>query len=521
MSYFLKIALFFLSGAIVAFGQPAWIPWLAPVIAVCGYALFWRFAEQVFSAKKRFFLAWAWFALVQLVQLSWMTSIEYQGFYILFVYGILALGLGAQFGLLTLLASRIPLIATAALWTLLEWVRLFVLCGFSWNPVGLTLTAFPLPAQAASIFGILGLSFWVILTNLACWKKRWKAAATLALCPYLFGALQWSFHHSKMEKSPHLQVALVQTALLPSQKMYFSQRAEDFFSPHEQWSRICALLSRVKEPVDLVVLPEAAVPYTNDDLFYSKQAAVQTLRSSFGNRVEEPVGIERVSNRFWIESLANLLQADVIVGLDAKEGKNYFASAFFYSWKTAEMSRYDKQILLPLVEYLPFEFLKRLTGIYGITEFFSYGKGAVIFQSKVPISASICYEDTFGHVMRLGRQKQASLFVNITNDNWFPSSRLPKQHFDLAKVRAIENGIPLIRACNSGITSTIDSLGRIVAELDHGDQPDVLIAQVPLYQMATLYTLWGDMGIIVISIIFLLLCLVVNRRSLTTACFEN
>lgn len=513
-----SLFLFLLSSAIVAFGQPAWAPWLAPIAAIGGYALFWRLASRIHTNKTRFWTATAWFGLVQLIQLSWMTSIEYQGLYILAVYLLLAIGLGLQFGLLTLLIHRLPFIATAALWTLMEWARLYFICGFSWNPVGMALAGTTLSLQASSIFGVLGLSFWVVLTNLVLWKKRWKAALSLALCPYLFGAFQWSLHRTKIDASPCVQVALVQTGLLPSQKSYLPDRESDFISPYEQWSRITTLLSEVKEPVDLVVLPESAVPFPDRYAYFSKPMVDKILRHSFGMRAEkilrEETSLQKVSNQFWVQALGRILQSDVVIGMDAEEGGKYFSSAFFYAAGDGTMHRYDKQILLPLAEYIPFESLKVLTKLYGITEFFTHGKKPTVFHSKVPISVSICYEETFGHLMRQGRKEGADLFVNLTNDNWYPNSRLPKQHFDLAKLQAVANGIPLVRACNSGITSAVDSLGRVIAQLDDWNEPNVLVTQVSLYHFATLYTLWGDKGIVVVSIILLVFCFIVNKKSL-------
>ncbi len=506
------LVLFILSGLIVGLGQPAWALWLAPVSALCGYALFWHFACR-FQGKQRFLLATGWFFLIQLFQLSWMTSIEYQGVYILIVYGLLAVGLGLQFGLLTHLIDKIPLVASASIWVLMEWIRLYFLCGFSFNPVGLALTATPFSLQSVTLFGIFGLSFWVILTNLAIWKKKWKPAIALALCPYLLGGVLWMVHHSKVEDSPTLRVALVQTALLPSQKMYFPQRATDFVSPYEQWERIARLLASVKVPVDLVVLPEAAIPYTDEFPLYSKERVMKILRRTFHAMLLDPQDrLDQVSNKYWMHALSKILKADFIVGLDGTEGETHYSSAFLAS--NEKMERYDKQILLPLAEYLPFQSLIELTKKYGITQFFKHGNKSSLFASKIPISTSICYEETFGHIMRQGRKEGAELFVNITNDNWYPNSRLPKQHFDLAKAQAVANGLPLVRACNSGVTAIIDSLGNEIAVLSDWNNPAVLVGKVPLYSIETLYTLCGDLGIIIVSIFFLTLSLLINRKSL-------
>jgi apolipoprotein N-acyltransferase len=117
--------------------------------------------------------------------------------------------------------------------------------------------------------------------------------------------------------------------------------------------------------------------------------------------------------------------------------------------------------------------------------------------------------------MRQARMKGAELFVNVTNDNYYPNSRLPQQHFDHARLRAVENGVPLIRACNTGVTAAVDRFGREVARLS--DQSGgvewvkgVLDVQFSAETHRTLYQLWGDKGILALS--FILLCFDLRRR---------
>jgi len=517
------IGLFVLSWLIVALGQPAWSPWLAPFAACLGYSLFWRVAAQIPFSQNRFWTATGWFSAVQLIQLSWMTSTEFQGTYILGVYLALVFWLGLQFGLVTLFIDKIPLVATAAFWTLLEWSRLFVLCGFSWNPVGISLSAYGPSMQTASLFGVLGLSFLVILTNLAFWKNRWKAAIALALFPYIFGIMHTAFHRSKLDQSGTMTVGLVQTGLLPSQKIPLEGHFKEFIPPTQQWHRILNLLKTNDQPLDLIVLPEFSVPNSAQDKAYPATLVRTIFQEAFGPQKTEALNIEKaiqVSNQFWVQAIGKIFQTDVIAGLESEESGHHFTSAFYCSPQEPKTHRYDKQILVPLAEYVPFEWVKALTRAYGITEFFTHGKESKIFPSKVPLSASICYEETFSHLMRQSRQKGASMFVNLTNDNWYPNSKLPQQHFDHARLRAVENGVPLVRACNTGITAAVDSLGRIIGQIVEEKRTDLLVAKVPLYHYATLYSFWGDWGIVTLCSLFLLICFYtggfrVSRRNIS------
>jgi len=479
-----------LSFFLVAYGQPAWIPFLAPLAAAGGYALFWKGIQE---QRRTFLCSLVWYALVQAVQLSWMTSFEYQGYYILVVYFALCLTLGALWGVFTCFGvnnqpfSCLRIGMLASVWTLLEWIRLHILCGFSWNPAGMALASYPLSMQLAAFLGVYGLSFWVMFTNLVILHRRLLLWVGCALFPYLLGVLYWGFY-AKVSSGQPYSIALVQTALLPSQKNLLQGRSSEYMTPSKQWKRIFSLLEKIeRSPLDLMVFPEAALPHLADIPIYMAE--------------DLPSFPERVSHAFLAEMLARKFHAEVVIGLDARmRGKNYNA-AFHFTPEGAQ-SRYDKRVLLPLAEYLPFAWLKPFVQSYGIEEFFTHGKEAVIFRGKVPLSASICYEETFGNLMREGRKKGAMLFVNLTNDQWYPFSRLTRQHLHHAKLRAVENGLFHVRASNGGTSAIIDPFGNIIAQL--GDEEDVLYRTISLHSHSTLYTLIGDTGIVCICVTLIL-----------------
>lgn len=521
---------------IVAFGQPSFAPWLGPISAILGYALFWRAIRIYPFRKQRFWRGAVWYASVSLIQLSWMSSIEYQGLYILFVWVTICLCLGVQFGLLSLLIPyNRPLtfpriLAIASLWTLLEWSRFHFLCGYSWNLSGLALSH-PLAIQMATIFGVLGLSFWVIFVNLmgvrAFFYKRiphfflWGAAACV---PYVFGALHTSYHKiqkEKIENRQELSCLLVQTGLLPSEKIPLQRKIQSFISPYNQWKRILGFLKdqRQNHP-DYIVFPEAAVPFASEECVYSREKVKEIFYEFFGDVGEEIFPKEesdKVSNLFWAQAIANLFESEVIIGLDYvdEQGKSY-NSAFHMQPHQEQRQRYDKRVLMPLAEYLPLSWLAPLVKRYGIKEFFTPGAKAQLIQGRVPLSISICYEETFPKNVREGRVAGAQLLVNITNDGWYPFSRLPSQHFEHAKFRAVENGTTLIRACNTGVSAVIDSLGHTMGKLEECDQKKdmqagVLFTKFNLYEYSTLYVFWGNWGIVTISCVFLGLFVVLRK----------
>ena len=208
----------------------------------------------------------------------------------------------------------------------------------------------------------------------------------------------------------------------------------------------------------------------------------------------------------------------MVIGLDDSDeatGENYNAAFHLIPHKIA-INRYEKRVLLPLAEYLPFSFLKPLVARYGITDFFTHGKESKVFEGRYPLNISICYEECFSHLIREGKLGGAKLFVNVTNDAWYPSSRLHLTHFAHGKLRAIENGVPLVRACDTGVTAAVDSLGRTVGQLGQENlelQRGALVVEVQLYTYSTLYTFLGDYLIVALSFALILWAYAGRRKS--------
>jgi apolipoprotein N-acyltransferase len=531
----------------VAFGQNAWVGWLGPIAAVAGYALFWRAVLDYASPKQRFTFGLLWFAMVQALQLSWMATTDYMGPLILAVYAGLVFALGIQFGLLTWLIDSLKSLtilrcaALSGMWVLLEWARLHLCTGFSWNPAGLALTTSSLSLQMASLFGIFGLSFWVVFVNLMGLRASFLRTAPsiaawifCALFPYFYGAIQLSMVSIKNHK---LSTLLVQTNLLPEQRDFDPQYPGRHIDPFDQWDRIISMIENANAPrIDLIVLPEGAVPYEAFHCVYPIFEVQRIWTKHYGSAaqkelppVDQQIGKPlsklaqyeghtywEVCNAFWVQALANHYQCEVIVGMDDRdfESKSHFNAAFHFSPHGGSASRIEKRILVPVGEYVPFKnwrwFSQFVSDQFGIGESFEPGRKAKVFSGRVPMGVSICYEETFSELIRHLRMKNAQMFVNISNDVWFPGSRLAKQHFDHGMVRAVENGLPLVRACNTGITCGVDCLGGIVA-LHPENQAGVLFLEVPLQTFPTLYSILGDWAVLALSTLFAL-NLLKNRR---------
>lgn len=544
MAFWLSLVFSFL---IVAFGQPAWVSGLGAVSACAGFALFWKAMISLSRAKDRFFLAFGWFALVQAVHLSWMTSTAYMGGLILGIYLILLSGLGLQFALLSAFVKPgepleyRKILAAAGFWVIMEWIRVYFLSGFTWNPVGLSLAGSDFALQLAALFGVYGLSFWVILVNLTALKAALEKSkrtallwAGLALAPYLFGVLHFQF--ASPQTSKELAAALVQTGLLPEQKDYDKRKPDRFILPFDQWSRILSQLNSDRK-LDLIVLPEASLPYGAYRKLYSYQSAkafwihhfgaeaaasLPPLEAPFAEAYEEMGKIRwNVNNLYLAQALSNQFNAHVLAGLDADDPATRlkYNTVFHFQPRQANPERYEKRILVPVGEYVPFKnfrFVARfLAENYGIFDSFQAGDQVKVFQGPLPIGASICIEELYTGLMRDLRKSGAELFVNVSNDIWFPDSRLPSQHFHHARVRAVENGVCTLRSCNSGITGSIDRFGRSSALLAPSEEAaGALHLSVLVESHKTLYTWWGDAAILSASAGSLLYFLLIRKKKL-------
>ncbi len=328
---------------------------------------------------------------------------------------------------------------------------------------------------------------------------------------------------ASLKEDQNISVALVQTALLPSEKTLLKGRSREFIYPLIQWERILSHLHPVQD-VDYIVLPEAAIPYGVSIPVYPLEGVKCLLRKHFPEKeslpfpplhfpyaVKNEKGIWMVTNGYLSQFLANMYNAELIIGLDDTDPKQnlHYNAAFHFIPHAESYQRYEKHLLLPLAESLPFAWAKKLSEQYGISSFFTPGDKVKILQGILPISLSICYEEMFSEFMREGRKKGSTLFVNITNDNWFPNAHLPREHFNHGRIRAIENGVFLLRACNTGITCVIDCLGRAIKTLDKPGKPfsaGVLVSSFKPYAFSSLYTFWGDGAIISIALIFSALC---------------
>ncbi|MBI3418748.1 MAG: apolipoprotein N-acyltransferase [Proteobacteria bacterium] len=372
-----------------------------------------------------------------------------------------------------------------------EFVRGFLFTGFPWNLFGnIWDEVLPL-AQSVSLFGIYGLTFFTLLAAtassllLAPVKRgglvlivvSWTLLSSLAL----WGEVRLQTHATAYDEKITLRI--VQPGITQEERRTREQRIAAL-------SRLVHLSSQKTENQPTHLLwPETAVP---DFL-----AADPELRRSLARIVPKGGALltgtpgEKFQGReiFYSNSLAVLSDQAAIIGL------------------------YDKHHLVPFGEFVPFRrFLKVMpvaVDVIGERADFSGGPGPRTLRAPnfPPFSPLICYEAIFSGGV-IDRADPPALLLQVTNDAWFGMTSGPYQHFAQARLRAIEEGLPLVRAANTGISGMIDPLGRKVISLALG-KAGFLDVHLPLpLAGATIFSRFGNTPILALTLLLSLLIVV-------------
>lgn len=374
---------------------------------------------------------------------------------------ILGLTVGVA-GLLTNLVawrSRVArILAFAVAWTLTEILREYG-PQFPWNPVSSIWAGSDAALQNVAWAGTYGLSLITVaafaapaLLFQATALRRWALAVPAVLAALLVAAGWARLHLLAPVEASGVSVRIVQGNIAQGAD-YSAKLRRDWFERHLQLSR-----RPVERLPTLVVWPESAVPYQIE---------------------QEPLVRELLAE-------ATPPGGHMLVGGDRFEtgdtGPVISNSMFVLDAGGAILGRYDKVDLVPFGEFLPFRSVLGALGMGKLTQGsldFSRGHGRATLSAPglPPVSPLICYEAIFpGRATLDGARPQ--WLLNITNDAWFGDSTGPHQHLAQARMRAVEEGLPLVRAANTGISVVTDAFGRIVARLPQ-DEAAILDAPLP------------------------------------------
>jgi apolipoprotein N-acyltransferase len=396
-------------------------------------------------------------------------------------------------GAMRILALAVALTAT-------EWLRGHLFTGFPWNTFGYAFTAPLALAQSASMVGIWGLTFIAIAVCAAPaaliddrgeTRRRWLplvlGLAVLA-CLGGWGALR--LHHTPTQLVANVHLRIMQPNLQQDVRFNYAARKEVMDRYIDLSSRATGPNAQGIHDATHLIWPESPFPFI---------------------LTREPEALAQI---------ANLLAPNTVLITGATRLPEHFDPADPHAYNSMYvidhdgiLALYDKMHLVPFGEYLPFEHLLERLGLQELTK---QQGGFLPGERRRPLNIPgvppalplICYEIIFPDEFAPSGER-AAWMVNITNDGWFGISTGPYQHFQQARVAAIEEGLPLARAANTGISAVIDPVGRVVDSLPLGTE-GVLDAALPKPIAATVYVRVGDMPAFLIVAIALLL--VVRRR---------
>jgi apolipoprotein N-acyltransferase len=380
----------------------------------------------------------------------------------------------------------------SGLWTLGELARGVVLTGFPWNLIGSAWAFGALPVQGAALIGTAGLS--LVTVALALLPLVWSRRAAAGGAAVLAGFAAFGLARLWAEEPPVQPVALriVQGNIAQGHKWRDDLRAAHFRHYLALTAAVPPPSAEAGEGQEVVIWPETASPYllVTDDLardFAARALPRGAVLIAGTTRLERREEGARPEVRVW-NSLVALDDAGSVLGL------------------------YDKHHLVPFGEYVPLRWLLPLETIVPGNLDFSAGPGPRTLRLSgvevPPFSPLICYEVIFpGRVVAHG--DRPTWLLNLTNDAWFGRSSGPFQHLAAARLRAVEEGLPLARAANTGISAVFDARGRTVGRLALGET-GVLAAPLPGALPHTPFALVG--GILPAGLAVLAVALAVALR---------
>ncbi|MGE0237423.1 MAG: apolipoprotein N-acyltransferase [Parvibaculaceae bacterium] len=503
-----RAALLLLAGAAAGLAMPPFDLW--PLLFLAFPVLVWSLDRA--SWRRAFVSGWLfglgyftvcfyWIGIAFLVDAAtylWMMP---------FMVGALAGGMALYWGLaaagVALLRQRglTRIIVFAVLLAIAEWLRGHLLTGFPWTAPGLAVDGMGGLAQAAALIGMPGLTLlivlWAALPALAGLAgtslREWTAAALLfAVLPalWLWGVDRLADAVDATQGGVALRI--VQPNIAQDDK-WRGENARAIFDRLKMLStRTTAERPGGIGDVKVVIWPESSVSFYMD---------------------ESAQGLAELAEMLPDETL--LVMGALRRDAEAAGERRVYNSVLAFDGDASLVAHYDKWRLVPGGEFLPFEGILEPLGfrkVVTVPGSFAAGPGPrnLALPGLMPAAVLICYEAIFPHDL-VDAAERPGFIINATNDGWFGRSSGPYQHLAQARLRTIEQGLPLVRAANTGISAIIDAHGRIQASLPLGAE-GVLDGTLPPSLPPTIYARAGDLMLAGLIILLLLAGVALRRH---------
>ncbi|OYX44767.1 MAG: apolipoprotein N-acyltransferase [Rhodobacterales bacterium 32-67-9] len=489
-----RLALAMLFGAGVAAGQAPWALWF---VALPALGLLTALVAGELRAVQRIWLGWAGGAGYGAAALFWIVEpflidVARHGWMAPFALFLMAAGMGVFWAPAAGIAGlgrggggRALGFALGLAMT--DLARGYLFTGFPWALVGHVWIATPV-MQAAAWIGPVGLS---ALTTLAVAlpflgvgfaMRATLAALSAAVLGGIWAAGEVRLAQEERPREPAIRVRLVQPDA--DQRLKWEGDWWQVFLDR----LLVASGEPAEKPLDLIVWPETAVPYLLDQ-----------------------------SGAFFTDELAPAARGvPVATGIQRSEGVRYFNSLVVTDRDGQVAGLYDKWHLVPFGEYIP---LADVAARFGIAAFaaqqgygYTAGPGARVLDlgAAGKVLPLICYEAVFPQDLNAAPER-ADWILQITNDGWFGKIAGPYQHLAQARLRAVEQGLPFLRAANTGVTAVIDAKGRVLTSVPLNTE-GWIDADVPPALAPTLYARTGDLPATILLALSLLTLAAVRAR---------
>ena len=436
--------------------------------------------------------------LLALLVLFWIVFLQIEAnIKLLIIFGLVLLFayIGLYFGVAILIAKRIGLWFLPFVVTGFEFIRGIGELGFPWLTLGYSQARYPLVIQQASLYGVYGISFWLVLQNVAVYyalKRRTIANIILAglifVLPIAYGVVRMGSGHGRL-----ITVGIVQPNIDPNLKFSREMRFKTFECLMRLSARCASsTIEEYNRSADLIIWPETATPD-----FLKSPGKYQDL----------------------VQRLVDRLDIPIFTGTAIYEPENHeiYNGAVLIEPNKGIEQEYRKIYLVPFGEHIPLDrhitFLQKVD--FGEGDY-APGTSYTVFEtSKFKFACLICFESIFPDLSRTFVNRGAEVLINITNDGWFGKISGPQQHNDMAILRSVENGVVLLRSANTGISMIVDQFGHVVIEKPLFTE-EIIVRVIPIGTINTMYRNIGDilpMICLVLTAILVLLSYITQKRS--------
>lgn len=453
-------------GALAGLGQEP-LGWTLATLASL-IVVFWIAGHGGVGSRDGWAIGVGYFALtLRWIVEPFLVEPERTGWMAPFALLITAAGFALFWGIAFGLARRLRFgpVGLVALWTGAEVFRSLALTGFPWVLIGHAWASTPL-VQLSALVGAHGLT--LLMLGLAAVLGSPRVLFVVRAAGLVAFALAFLLLDPGPAPDPAPDAPLVR---IVQPNVPQSEKWDPELSPLHLERMLS--LSRGEVQADLVVWPETAL----SELLEWAGPTLEAGAAAGGAPLATGIARRDAEGRYF-----NSL---VVTDAEGRLGRGRV---------------YDKAHLVPFGEYMPFRETLARFGLRGVAEFqgtgFSSGSGAALVD--VPgvglARPLICYEGIFAE--EIGSERPRFLLL-ITNDAWFGEGAGPEQHLGIARLRAIEQGLPLVRAANTGISAMIDGKGRILASLPLNDA-GVVDSSLPAALSPTFYARWGDWPVLLL-----------------------